>query len=335
MLAAAPRRILWVGGGVISSGASAELVQLAETLEAPVFTSANGRGAIAEDHPLCMGPLIFTRTMKPLLDEAQVVLAVGTRFQGGASGVNWRLRIPCPLIHLDVDPRMIDLNYPAALGVVGDARLGLEGIRKSLGDVEGDAGFLTRAAAARAEVRQRIRSQIGPEFAAIMDAMREQLPRDAVMVRDTTVPAYQWGNRILPILAPATSLMPTSSAIGPGFPLALGAALGSGKPTLLITGDGGFMLHIGELATAAQYGIPVVICVFNNGGYGVLRDYQAAKWGRTFGVDLATPDFAAAAQAMGVAGERVGSAAAFPRAFQRAVESSGPALLDIDMSALK
>src|SRR5204863_1324683 len=118
----------------------------------------------------------------------------------------------------------------------------------------------------------------GPDHAVVMDTIRELLPRDGVIVRDATVPAYLWGDRLIPILAPRTSIRPASAAIGPGLPLAIGAAIGSGRPTVVIQGDGGLMLNLSELATAAQYQAPVVVCVFNDKGYGVIRAIQ----GRTF-----------------------------------------------------
>ena len=128
---------------------------------------------------------------------------------------------------------------------------------------------------------------------------------------------------------------PTSAAIGPGLPLALGAAIGSGKKTALIQGDGGFMLNLSELATAAQYKAPVVICVFNDRGYGVLRTIEARTFdGRNFGVELGTPDFVGVAKAMGMEGEGVGSAAEFDAAFKRGIDHDGPYLLDIDMTKL-
>ncbi|HEY6600018.1 MAG TPA: thiamine pyrophosphate-dependent enzyme, partial [Pseudomonadales bacterium] len=160
-------------------------------------------------------------------------------------------------------------------------------------------------------------------------------PRQGNIVRDATVPAYIWGNRLLPILTPRTSLSTTSAAIGPGLPLAIGAAVATGQKTVVIQGDGGFMLHIGELATAAQYQLPIVVCVFNDRGYGVLRMIQKMRFdGRTNGVDIKTPDFVAVARGMGVHAEAVGSATAFETAFARAMSTSGPVLLDIDMNAL-
>lgn len=335
VLNGATKRVIWAGGGVINADAAAELVQAAEALAAPVFTSINGRGAIPEDHPLCMGPLANDPHMEATLAEAEVVFAVGTRFQAGATR-NWTLKIPGKLIHLDADPGVIGRNYPAAVSVVADARLGLAAILRAIDSRPGDAGFLERAREARDAARAAIRKQIGPDYEAIMDTMRALLPREANIVRDATVPAYLWGNRLLPIYEPRTSLNPTSAAIGPALPLAIGAALGSGRKTAVIQGDGGLMLSIGELATAAQYRVPIIVCVFNDRGYGVLRTIQARTFeGRQTGVDLTTPDFVAVAQAMGVRAEAVSGAASFREAFARAVEADGPVLLDIDMGALQ
>jgi acetolactate synthase I/II/III large subunit len=168
-----------------------------------------------------------------------------------------------------------------------------------------------------------------------MDAIRRHTPRESAIVRDATVPAYLWGDRLLPILQPRTSMRPASAAIGPGLPLALGAAVGSGHPVVLIAGDGGFMLHVGELATAVQHDVPVVICLFNDRGYGVLRGIQARQFdGRTTGVDLTTPDFPALATSMGVQATRVSDPAEFESRFRDAIASNRPALLDIDLLAL-
>ena len=126
-----------------------------------------------------------------------------------------------------------------------------------------------------------------------------------------------------------------SNAIGPALPLAIGAAIGSGKKAAIIQGDGGFMLNIGELATAVQYNVPLVICVFNDGGYGILRTLEARAFeGRQFGTELTTPDFAMVARGMGMHGETVRGVDEFKDAFARAVSATDPVLLDIDMSAL-
>ena len=333
MLSTSAKRIIWAGGGVISSGASAELLDLAEALNAPVFTTINDRGTIPDDHPLCMGT--FIQQCRQAVAEADVMLAVGTRFQGGSTA-DFSLQLPASLIHLDADPHMIGLNYRPDLALVGDAKLGLAGILAALNPEPGDDEFCAQIEEACNDARRGIRERMGPDYERIMDSIRILLPRDGNIVRDPTVPAYIWANSLLPILTPGTSLQSTSSAIGPGLPLAIGAALASGKKTVVIQGDGGFMLNVAELATAAQYKIPVVVCLFNDGGYGVLRMIQAARFdGRTTAVDLATPDFAALAQAMGVEGVSVKGSEQFHNAFDAAMKTEGPVLLDIDMGSLE
>jgi len=124
-LSAATRPVLWAGGGVVSSGAAAALTALAERLGAPVVTTVEGRGSIPEDHPLCLGALTISPQVEEILAGADVVLAAGTRFQGHSTR-NWRLSLGGTLAHLDADPAVIGRNYPTALPVVGDARIGLE-----------------------------------------------------------------------------------------------------------------------------------------------------------------------------------------------------------------
>jgi acetolactate synthase-1/2/3 large subunit len=333
-LSAATRPVLWAGGGVVSSGAGPALVALAEHLGAPVVTTVEGRGAIPEDHPLCLGALTMSRQVEDVVSGADVVLAVGTRFQGSSTR-NWRLSFGGTLAHLDADPAVIGRSYPTALPVVGDARIGLELLLGAIDRVSTDPGHAEQAAAAAAEARGEARTRLGEDHCQIMDAIRRHAPRESVIVRDATVPAYLWGDRLVPILRPRTSVRPASAAIGPGLPLALGAAVGSGHPAVLIVGDGGFMLHVGELATAAQHDLPVVICLFNDRGYGVLRGIEARQFdGRNFGVDLTTPDFPALAKSMGVQATRVASPAEFEAAFRAAIASGRPTLLDIDLLAL-
>jgi acetolactate synthase I/II/III large subunit len=332
-LSAATRPVLWAGGGVVTSGAGPALVALAEHLSAPVVTTIEGRGSIPEDHPLCLGALTTSPQVEEIVSSADVVLAVGTRFQGSSTR-NWRLSFGGTLAHLDADPAVIGRNYPTALPVVGDARIGLELLRGAIGRVSTDPGHAEKARAAAAAAREDARARLGEDHCQIMDAIRRHAPRETVFVRDATVPAYRWGDRLLPILQPRTSIRPASAAIGPGLPFALGAAAGTGRPAVLIVGDGGFMLHAGELVTAVQHDLPVVICLFNDRGYGVLRSIEARQFeGRNFGVDLATPDFSALAMSMGVQATRVADLTEFESRFAAAIASGRPALLDIDLLA--
>jgi acetolactate synthase-1/2/3 large subunit len=128
---------------------------------------------------------------------------------------------------------------------------------------------------------------------------------------------------------------PVSAAIGPGLPLALGATLGRQERSVVIHGDGGIMLTIAELSTLAQFRVPLTVCVFNDRGYGVLRGIQSATFdGARNDVDLATPDFVALAQAMGVPGEAVKDVEGFEQAFANSVAAEGPYLIEVDLTAL-
>jgi acetolactate synthase-1/2/3 large subunit len=331
-LSAATRPLIWAGGGVVAAGASAELTALAERLQAPVVTTTEGRGAIAEDHPLAVGPHSDHAEVSAVIADADVVLAVGTRFP--AAGNRW-VPVPSRLIHLDADPRVIGLNHPASTELVGDALAGLEDLLGAVTGRGAEPEFTKRAQEAAARARADGREKIGPDYRVIMDAIRETLPRTAPVVRDSTVPAYRWGDRLLPILAPRTSVRPNSAAIGPGVPLAIGAAVGSGQPTVVIQGDGGLMLSVGELAVVAERQLPIVVCVFNDRGYGVLRMVESQRFaGEPFGVDLHTPDFVGLGRAMGLDAELVRGAAEFGPAFSRAVAGGRPTLLEIDQSVL-
>ena len=350
LLAGAVRPLIVAGGGVLRSGgaqrpagASAELRALAELLGAPVLLSANGRGGLADDHPLCLGNLVYHPEIRALREQADVVLAVGTRLQVGSEARNYAA-LSGKLIHLDADAGVIHRVNPAELAVVADAAAGLAAVTAALAD-RGDRGdrpvarerqaWAERARTARATVQARLRDLIGPDHAAIMEEIRAGAPRATRLVRDSTVPAYLWGNQMLPILEPRTSMHPTAGAIGPGLPLAIGAAVATERRTVLIVGDGGFMLHVGELAVAAQYRLPVTICLFNDRGYGVLRRIEETRFGgRTFGVDLATPDFPALARSMGVDAQAVAGVDQFRTAYRAAMQGDGPVLLDIDLNAL-
>ncbi len=333
LLNSAERPVIWAGGGVIAADASPELVALATKLGAPVVTTIEGRGSIPEDHELALGPRTERPDIADIIAEADVVLAVGTRFQNYSTRM-WKLAIPGKIIHLDADQTVIGRNYQAEVAVLGDAKDGLARIADAVDERRADSGFLERSAKSVVSDLERSDSEIGPDHRGISDAIRRLLPRDGLIVRDNTVPNYLWGNRILPILEPRTSIRPSSGSIGPGIGLAVGAAAGTGRRTLLMVGDGGFQLGIGELATVAQYQLPMVICVFTDGGYGVLRVIEDNVMGERFGVDLHTPAFTKIAEGMGITADSVDSVASFDAAFAAAVERPGPTLLDIDLTAL-
>ncbi|MFN0091940.1 MAG: thiamine pyrophosphate-binding protein [Acidimicrobiales bacterium] len=339
VLGGAARPVIWAGSGVVASGGSDELVRLAERLGAPVVTSIEGRGAMPEDHPLSLGPRTDRRALAGVLGEADVLLAVGTRFFWQDT-VNWNVRLPSRIVHIDADNSVLNRNYRAEVAVQGDAKRALQLLSDHLDTrSEGpparcDAEFLARAQAAKADDDKVWEEQIGPDHWQIMDTLRSKLPRDAVIAKDTTLSAALWGNKLLPVLAPRTTMRPVAAAIGPGLPLALGAAVGVGKRTIVIHGDGGLMMSATELSTAAQHHVPLTTIVFNDGGYGVLRIIEESSFGRQNGVDLATPDFAAMAESMGVPGRKASGVDEFDKALEWAFGQAGPNVIDLDMRSL-
>jgi acetolactate synthase-1/2/3 large subunit len=332
----ARRRVIVAGGGVVSAGAGDALRRLAEALDAPVITSANGRGAIAETHTLAVGNLYQSRAVATALAQADLTLAVGTRFQAGVDGAAQRLAPPGTLVHIDADPAVIGRAHPADIAVVGDAAAALDALLAGLRAEPNDGQFNAALFEVRDGVRASLHGRLGGDYQRMLSSLVRHVTEDVVVVRDTTQAAYNFANQLLPIRRPRHSMTPTSGAIGPGLPLAVGAALGTGRRTLCIHGDGGFLFHATELATAAQYHLPLAICVFNDGGYGVLRGLQHNRFeGRIHETDLGVVDFVAMGESMGVPGIRVRTAQAFDAALATALAMPGPYLLDIDMLSLE
>ncbi|MDE0758456.1 MAG: thiamine pyrophosphate-binding protein [Pseudomonadales bacterium] len=326
------KRIIVAGGGVIAAEASEALQQLARKLDCPVLTTVDGRGVIAEDDPLCVGNYYNSAGIYNAIQTADVTIAIGTRFAVGVDGQFQEQTPPGDLIQIDIDGTMIGRTHTAQFPVLADAGIALTAINIALADVVANDGQFNQSIwEARDGVRSAMRNRLGDDWPKVMDSIRAKLPDDAVFVRDQTISAYNWGNQQFPIYKPRTSINPTSGAIGPGFPMSIGAAIATGRKTVIVHGDGGFMFHATELATAAQYRVPLVICLFNDSGYGVLRWLQSNRFGRINETDLGKVAFAGMARSMGVPGQRVASVVEFEAAFDEAMAATGPYLIDIDM----
>jgi len=331
----ARRRLIIAGSGVVTANAADRLISFAERLNAPVITSHNGRGAIPEDHPLCAGNLYQSGMLYKSIRDADLTIAVGTSFPAGTDGLGAKMPPPGELIHIDIDPASINRTYRSNVAIAADAGDALSALLESLSGIKtNDDAFTKNVIEASVGVRAGMRKRLGPDYSAIMDVIRQYLPRDGLFVRDSTIAAYNFGNQLLPIYGPRTTMYSVSGAIGPGLPLAIGAAIGTGKRALLIAGDGGFMFHAAELATAAQYELPLVVCIFNDGGYGIIRTLQNNRFGRTFNTELGYPDFVMMAKSMGVPGLCVGSVTAFHSAMEGAFGRAGPSVIEIDMRQL-
>ncbi len=331
-LAGARRPAIWAGGG--ATGAREQVRALAERLDAAVFTSNSGRGTLPEDHDLVIGNFAAAPDGAALLADADVLLSIGTHFRSNETN-HYQLTLPATHIQLDVDPAALGRSYPADIGLRGDAATVLDALLSALDEPATEPGWRERVTEIRSAVRERLRAAIGP-YAQICDALREQLPRDAVIARDVTIPSSQWGNRLLEIYDPDTNVFPVGGGIGQGLATGIGAALARpDTPTVVMVGDGGLAVHLGELATMAQERPWLVVVLFNDGGYGVLRNMQERHSGRRSGVDLFTPDFHRLARAVDLPYELVNRAEQFPAALTKALDQHGPVVLEVDVTALE
>ena len=335
LLAGARRPLFWLGGGAHRSGAGVEALGLARSLGAGILTTITGRGVVPEDEPLCIGHLTPEPLVQQLLADCDVLLAVGTRFQA-YNTMNWKMQLPPTILHVNIEADEFDKNYPATVALHGDAKAVLTDLTALLDGRSGtEPGWAERVQQTKRDAIVQQRDNIGPHT-EILDAVQRALGRDAIVVKDATIPAYTWGNRLLPVYEPRTAMVSTSVAIGPSLAIALGAAVGQpDRQVVLIAGDGGFLLNIAELSTAAQYGLKLAALVFNDQGYGVLRNHQLNTFeGRHIAVDMAPIDFAGVATAMGAPGRKVTTKDDFAGALDWALAQAGPAVLDISMDGI-
>jgi acetolactate synthase-1/2/3 large subunit len=331
ILVSARRPAIWIGGGGRRAGR--ELLELVERIGAAVFTSNAGRGAIPEDHELCVGNYATMPAGQALLDEADVLLSVGTHFRSNETAT-YGLRVPAAHVQIDVDPDAIGRVYPVKVGVVGEAGAVVTTIAGAVRPGAADRDWRQRVVAAREEVRREHRAHIGAQV-VICDAIRTALPRRGIVARDVTIPSSSWGNRLLPIYHEQDNLFAHGGGIGQGLAMGIGAAVGRpGTPAVVIVGDGGLVVHLGELYTLAQEQLPVTVVVFNDGGYGVLRNLQQAHGLPAAGVDLLAPDLELVARSAGLAYHRVDDPATVADVLSAAIGAGGPSLVEVDVVAI-
>ncbi|WIY06055.1 thiamine pyrophosphate-binding protein [Amycolatopsis mongoliensis] len=324
MLSDAEHPLIWAGGGALRSGAGDAIGALAEKIAAPVITTFGARGLLPLDHP-CLAPNpVHTPEVGELWDEADVVLAIGTDFDGLMTQ-NWRMPKPRKLVAINVDADDAAKNYPPDLTLVGDARAIVERLlpkeRPGLDDIT------LRLAGIGRRVRQRIRDE-EPQAYDFLSTLDEVLPTDAVLVSDMCVAGY-WVGGFHRVRAPRKLAYPMGwGTLGYGFPASLGAAAAGVGRAICITGDGGFLYACGDLATLAQEQLPVTVVLVDDGGYGMLRYDQEREGLPRRGVDWDSPDFVGLARSFGVHADRVsGFGRAFRRLLGEFVESDEPNVL--------
>jgi acetolactate synthase I/II/III large subunit len=333
LAARAQRPLVWIGGGARHA---CEAVHRLADMGFGVVTSVNGRGVIPEDHPACLGAFNSGPAVEALYQTCDFMLVVGSRLRGNETR-NYTMPLPRMLVQIDADPAAWGRAYPVASFICGEAADALTRLASLLGGrVATDPKFSSGLVKTKAASVKAMRAQIGP-YAEISDVLRAEMPRDAVWVRDITIANSTWGNRYFPLYGPLDSLYALAGGIGQGMPMGIGAhfAVKGSRKVVVLCGDGGLFLNIGELATAVQERADIVLVVMNDRGYGVIKNIQDHSYGgRHYYADLKSPDLGDFAKVMGIAFGRVRRVDEFANAMRAALSGRGPAMVEVDMESI-
>ncbi|MFH8733083.1 MULTISPECIES: thiamine pyrophosphate-binding protein [unclassified Streptomyces] len=320
LLSRAERPVIIAGGGVVRSDASGKLVALAEKINAPVVCTFGGKGAFPWEHPLSLQSWMEDRHTTDLLEDADVLLVIGSGL--GELSSNYHTFVPRGrVIQIEADAGKLESNHPA-LGIHADARLALSALLETVTERQ-DPSVPERVATLLAAVRERLDGQDLAFEREILGSVRAALPASSPSFWDMTILAY-WAWSAWP---GALHSAQGAGGLGYGFPAALGAAAADpSKPVLAVSGDGGAMYSIAELATAKQYNLPVTWLIVDDGGYGILREYMTDAFGEATATELARPDFVALAESFGVPGVRT-SPETLRADLEKALAEPGPSVV--------
>ncbi|MFI8860459.1 thiamine pyrophosphate-binding protein [Streptomyces prasinus] len=322
----AERPAIIAGGGVIRSDASGKLRKLAELLRAPVVTTPGGKGAFPWTHPLSLRSWLEDRHTTDFLEDADVLLVVGSGL--GELSSNYHTFAPRGrVVQIEADLGKLESNHPA-LGIHADARLALQALLETVEPRE-DATAPERVRVLLSQVAERIASQDLALEQEVLASVRRALPEDAPSFWDMTILAY-WAWSAFDAKGP-NQLHSAQGAggLGYGLPAALGAAVADPtRPVLAVSGDGGALYSVAELATARQYDLDVTWLIVDDGGYGILRQYMTEAHGEsaTAATDLTGPDFVALAESFGVPGVRT-TPETLERDLAAALTTPGPSVV--------
>jgi len=299
LLAEAERPVILAGGGVVRAGATDELLRLAELLRAPVASTFGAKGAFPWVHPLSLQSWLEDRHTTNLLEDADVLLVVGSGL--GELSSNYHTFAPRGrLIQIEADLGKLESNHPA-FGIHADARLALAALHNAIPAREPDGRAEQVVTDLLKRVQARLDSQGLELEQELLASVRRALPDDAPVFFDMTILGY-WAWSAFDARRPnAMHSAQGAGGLGYGFPAALGAAAARrGEPVLAVSGYGGAMYSIAELATARQLGLDVTWLIVDDGGYGILREYMSDTFGQATATELARPDFVRLAESFGV-----------------------------------
>lgn len=333
LVVAARRPVFVVGQG--ARGAEAELLALAERLNAPVLTTFRAKGLVPDDHPLGAG--VLGRSGTPvaswLMNESDLLIAVGASFSNHTGIAPYK-----PIVQIDDRVAAIGRFHPVTAPVLADAAAGLAALdaaTTAARPVDQRADVAARWTLWRAEKRRRAADDRGRgvSAAAVFAALSEHLPAQAVVTVDVGNHAYSLG-RYLESAGQPVLMSGYLGSIGFGYPAAMGAwAADPSRPVVAVTGDGGFGQYALELTTAVQHGMPIKHVLLNNNALGKIAKEQVAGDFPVWHTALHNPDWAAYAELCGATGIKVTRSQELEEAFTRLFAADGPALLVVEQDA--
>ena len=328
LLGKAKNPMIVCGGGAAHAGA--ELLEVAEMLQAPVISHRMGRGVVSDRHYLSQ-TLPVGHRLWPAVD---VVLIVGSRGQQQLQV--WGTDKDLKVVRIDIDPgQMVRFGRPA-VGIVADARPGLAALISALGRHNAKrASREDELSSLQASVFAALHEKLTPQSEYIA-ALRAALPEDGIFVDELTQIGYV-ARALFPVYRPRGFLSTGyQGTLGAGFPSALGAKVAHPEtPILSVNGDGGFMFNVQELATAVMHGIDVVTVVFNDDAYGNVKRMQEDDYGgKVIASELRNPDFMKLADSFGVHGARAESPDALRVEVEKAFDRTGPSLIEVPIGKL-
>ncbi|HWT31965.1 MAG TPA: 5-guanidino-2-oxopentanoate decarboxylase [Propylenella sp.] len=334
LLTGAERPVVLAGGGARDAGGT--LVRLAERLEAPVVMTVNGRGLLPLGHPLAVPASPSLQAVRRLVEDSDVVLAIGTEI--GRTDydmyVTGGFSIPGRLARIEIDPVQMVRNRVPDVCLLGDSAATAAALLELVPDKPLPRDGANRAETARREAFEELSPAMRRQV-EFLGEIRAALPGGTI-VGDSTQPVYS-GNLYHEAEVPAGWFNSATGygTLGYALPAAIGAKLAAPeRPVVCLVGDGGLQFALGELGSAIDAKTPVFVLVWNNRGYGEIKTYMKQRGIAPEGVDLAPPDFCAVARAYGMAAEQLYARADLTRLLQEATRRPGPTLIEIDEAVI-
>ncbi|MCW4018152.1 MAG: biosynthetic-type acetolactate synthase large subunit [Candidatus Bathyarchaeota archaeon] len=341
-LANAEKPVILAGGGIIIAGASDELAQMSDLLMAPVATTFMGKGAISEAHPMSVGSIGMhgNPAANRLMSEADVLLAVGTRFSDRATANLDTFCAGAKIIHVDIDAAEIGKNVDVDIPIVGDAKTTLKVLHEALTkklQKKTNSAWSKRVKETKEQLSplmKELPKDVAPKM--LLTELRKMLPENAIIT--TEVGQNQmWSALYFRSLKPRTFISSGGlGTMGFGFPAALGAKVACpDRPVVDIAGDGSFLMTENELACSVEEDIPVIVIVLNNSVLGMVAQWQRMLYKRRYmAVNLGkSPDFVKLAEAYGAQGVRVVSMPEFQTAIKKALKSKVTTVIDVPIGS--